>query len=77
MECLYSIYSCPDFSRFWSRDWIGIYSVLAILASLYAGYGLIKVIQAPDTTNNWASMGAFGERIYLRIVTLSLFLLTT
>lgn len=50
---------------FWSRDWIGIYSVLAILASFLWVWINPRLFQAPDTTNNWASMGTFGERIYL------------
>ncbi|MEZ9386764.1 DUF6653 family protein [Vibrio lentus] len=50
---------------FWSRDWIGIYSVLAILASFFWVWINPRLFQAPDTTNNWASKGTFGERIYL------------
>ncbi|WP_101758918.1 DUF6653 family protein [Oceanicoccus sp. KOV_DT_Chl] len=50
---------------FWSRELIGLYSVLPIsLAFLWAWLNP-RVFSVPITTNNWASMGTFGERIYL------------
>jgi len=50
---------------FWSRDWIGIYSIALIALSFLWVWLNPRLFNAPSKTNNWASMGTFGERIYL------------
>lgn len=50
----------------WSRDWIGGVSIFPILASVLWVWVNPRIFGKPKTTNNWASMGTFGERIYLR-----------
>lgn len=50
---------------FWSRDWIGIYSIALIALSFFWVWLNPRLFNAPSKTNNWASMGTFGERIYL------------
>jgi len=50
---------------FWSREWIGYYSIIPILLSFIWVWLNPRLFNAPTNTNNWASMGTFGERIYL------------
>ncbi len=50
---------------FWSREWIDVYSVALITLSFLWVWINPRLFEAPSTTNNWASMGTFGERIYL------------
>lgn len=50
---------------FWSREWVGIYSVVFIGLSFLWVWLNPRLFSAPKRTNNWASMGTFGERIYL------------
>jgi uncharacterized protein DUF6653 len=50
---------------FWSREWIGTYFVFPIILSFLWIWLNPRVFGVPRTTNNWASMGTFGERIYL------------
>ncbi|GLS91742.1 hypothetical protein GCM10007916_28120 [Psychromonas marina] len=50
---------------FWSREWIDIYSVLLIALSFLWVWVNPRLFSVPKSTNNWASMGTFGERIYL------------
>ena len=50
---------------FWSRDWIGIYCIIPVLLSFLWVWLNPRLFKAPDKTNNWASMGTFGERIFL------------
>lgn len=50
---------------FWSREWIGIYSLLFIGLSFIWIWINPRLFNAPKNTNNWASMATFGERIYL------------
>lgn len=50
---------------FWSRELIGWYSLIPIIASLLWTWLNPRLFKAPTSTNNWASMGTFGERIYL------------
>ncbi|MGG5573004.1 DUF6653 family protein [Vibrio diazotrophicus] len=51
---------------FWSREWIGGYSVIAILLSFLWVWVNPRLFGVPEKTNNWASMATFGERIYLK-----------
>ena len=50
---------------FWSREWIGSYSLIPILLSFIWIWLNPRMFGVPAKTNNWASMGTFGERIYL------------
>lgn len=50
---------------FYSREWLGLYSVFPIFLSLFWVWINPRLFSAPRTTDNWASMGTFGERIYL------------
>ncbi len=50
---------------FYSKEWIGYYSLLPILLSFIWIWLNPRLFNAPNQTNNWASMGTFGERIYL------------
>lgn len=50
---------------FWSREWFEIYSLLFIALSLFWIWINPRLFDVPNRTNNWASMGTFGERIYL------------
>ena len=50
---------------FWSREWIGIYSLIPIVLSIFWIWINPRFFSAPKNTDNWASRGTFGERIYL------------
>ncbi|TEW56829.1 hypothetical protein E2R68_01995 [Psychromonas sp. RZ22] len=50
---------------FWSREWIDIYSIALIAISFLWVWLNPRLFSAPSNTNNWASMGTFGERIYI------------
>ena len=50
---------------FWSREWVGAYALILIVASFLWVWLNPRLFSAPTKTNNWASMGTFGERIYL------------
>jgi len=49
----------------WSRDWLGWYSVFPILLALFWVWYNPRAFPAPKSTDNWASKGTFGERIFL------------
>lgn len=49
----------------YSREWLGVYSLLPVILSLFWVWLNPRLFSPPKTTNNWASMGTFGERIYL------------
>lgn len=49
----------------WSRAWIGWYSLLPLgLVLLWVWYNP-RAFSAPRSTDNWASKGVFGERVFL------------
>ncbi len=50
---------------FYSREWLEGYSGLLIATSLLWVWINPRLFKAPEKTSNWASMGTFGERIYL------------
>lgn len=50
---------------FWSRDWIGYYAVIPIFICFMWTWLNPRLFGVPTQTNNWASKGTFGERIYL------------
>ena len=50
---------------FWSRVWLGLYSLIPIILSLVWMYINPRIFPPPKSTNNWASKGVFGERVWL------------
>lgn len=50
---------------FYSREWIGIYSILPISLSILWIWINPRLFGVPSNTDNWASMGTYGERLYL------------
>jgi hypothetical protein len=48
----------------WSRDWIGLWSLLAVALSLVFMMINPMLFPEPRSTRNWASKGVFGERIW-------------
>lgn len=51
----------------WSREWIGVLAVIPVVLSILWIWVNPRLFGKPKTTNNWASMGTFGERIYLKL----------
>lgn len=49
----------------WSRAWLGIYAIAPIILTLLWIWLNPRAFAPPKKTDNWASMGTFGERIYL------------
>ncbi len=49
----------------WSRAWIGEWSFLPVLASLLWIWINPRIFPEPKSTNNWASQGVLGERVWL------------
>ena len=49
----------------WSRAWIGRWSILPLLAALLWIWINPRVFPEPKSTDNWASQGVFGERVWL------------
>jgi len=49
----------------WSRSWIGWYSLLPVAFALFWIWYNPRAFPAPKSTNNWASKGTFGERVFL------------
>ena len=49
----------------WSRYWIDWYSLLPVAIALFWVWYNPRAFSAPRSTNNWASKGTFGERIFL------------
>ena len=50
---------------FWSREWFGVYSLIPIVLSIFWIWINPRFFSAPKNTDNWASRGTLGERIYL------------
>ena len=50
---------------FWSRVWLGWFSIIAIILSLLWMYINPRIFPKPRSTNNWASKGVIGERVWL------------
>lgn len=50
---------------FYSREWMEIYSLIPIVLALAWIWLNPRLFNAPPSTDNWASMGTFGERLYL------------
>ena len=50
---------------FWSRQWLGWWCVLPVVASLFWMFFNPVVFDKPKSTKNWASKSVLGERVYL------------
>ena len=50
---------------FWSREVIELYALIPILLAVVWVWLNPRLFSSPTSTDNWASMGTFGERIYL------------
>src|SRR5580704_963594 len=49
----------------WSRIWIGLWFLPLLSLGLIWLFLNPRAFSKPKTTNNWASKGTFGERIWL------------
>ncbi|MBN2069009.1 MAG: hypothetical protein JW739_05165 [Opitutales bacterium] len=49
----------------WSRAWIGFYAIVAIGLSLFWLWINPRLFPVPKNTNNWASQGVLGERLWI------------
>jgi hypothetical protein len=49
----------------WSRTWIGWWSIAAIACALLWTWMNPRLFAVPCSTNNWASKGVMGERVWL------------
>lgn len=60
-------YSCLPFLilAIWSREWIGIYSLIPITIVILWTWLNPRAFQKPKTTDHWASKAVLGERIWL------------
>ncbi len=65
---VYSRFTClPLLSlSIWSREYIGAYSLILIAISLFWIWYNPRAFSPPASTDNWASKGTFGERIFLQ-----------
>lgn len=50
----------------WSREYIGLYSVILIALFVFWTWYNPRAFSAPITTDNWASKSVFGERVFLQ-----------
>ena len=50
----------------WSRDWIGWWALVPLALAVGWIWYNPRAFGRPLRTDNWASMGTFGERIFLR-----------
>ncbi len=49
----------------WSRFWLGWYALIPLILALLWTWYNPRAFPPPLQTNNWASKGTFGERIFL------------
>ena len=49
----------------WSRVVFGWYSIILVIFSLIWIYVNPRIFSPPKSTNNWASKGVFGERVWV------------
>lgn len=49
----------------WSREWIGMWAWLAVIAVILWTWLNPRLFPAPKSTDNWMSRGVLGERIWL------------
>ncbi len=49
----------------WSREWLGWWSLILIGLTVFWAWYNPRAFPSPRHTDNWASKGTFGERIFL------------
>lgn len=49
----------------WSRDWIGWWCLVPLVLSIAFIWWNPRAFEAPADTENWASHGTLGERVFL------------
>ena len=49
----------------WSRVWLDWYSLVPIALALFWAWYNPRAFPPPESTDNWASKGVFGERVFL------------
>lgn len=49
----------------WSRVWLGWWSLALIVIALFWMWMNPRLFAKPQSTNNWASKGVLGERVWL------------
>jgi len=49
----------------WSRDWIGWWALLPVALSVLWTWWNPRMVGPPKSTDNWASHGVMGERVFL------------
>ena len=50
----------------WSRAYLGVFSLVPVCLSIFWIWYNPRAFAPPASTDNWASKGTFGERIFLR-----------
>ncbi|MFH1486835.1 MAG: DUF6653 family protein [Chloroflexota bacterium] len=50
---------------FWSRAWLGWWSLIPIVVAIMWTWLNPRVFPAPRSTDNWASRGVLGERVWM------------
>jgi hypothetical protein len=53
-------------SAIWSRVWFAEWSLILIAAAIAWMWINPRLFPSPRSTNNWASMGVMGERVWLK-----------
>ncbi|MDH7593425.1 MAG: hypothetical protein QHG99_03600 [Methanomicrobiales archaeon] len=53
-------------AAFWSRVWLGWWSLIPITLGLLWNWLNPRIFAAPDSLENWASRAVLGERIWLK-----------
>lgn len=56
---------------FWSRAWLGWWSLIPIGLAIVWTWLNPRVFSAPKSTNNWASKAVLGERVWMNRKTVS------
>jgi len=49
----------------WSRVWLGVWALGPVIVLAFWTWVNPRLFPVPDATNNWASKGVMGERIWL------------
>lgn len=64
---VYSRFSALPFLTLaiWSRDWLGWWCLLPLMAALFWIWWNPRAFAAPVSTDSWAAHGTFGERVFL------------
>jgi len=64
---VYTRFSCLPLLvlAIWSRQWLGWWSLGPVAITLFWIWLNPRLFGPPETTDNWASKGTFGERFFL------------